>query len=289
MKSIYTLVSDIQHYITTNEDWYDKVSEDFVSQSRNRLNNRTGDTNNKKGTLRLSGLADRCPKALWYSIHHPDQAQQLPPDAQFKYGYGHIIEIMTLSLARLSGHTVEGEQDELRVDGVVGHRDAVIDGCVVDVKSCSSIAFSKYKDGTFSEATDDFGYLYQLDGYVLGSSMDAIVTVKDKGYILAIDKQMGHMALYEHRIRPERIRSRIAYYKYIAERPTAPICECGTIQSKTVGETVLNTRASYSAYKHICFPNLKTLMIKGRPYYVPERNHGTDMERTSFNGTIAQS
>lgn len=236
----------------------------FLGQ-RNRNPNPSGSPRQ----LRLSGLGDRCPKALWYSIHHPEQEASLPADASFKYGYGHIIEAMVLSLAKLARHTVEGEQDELVLDGIVGHRDAVIDGCVVDVKSCSSIAFTKYKEKTFNETNDDFGYLYQLDGYVLASALDPLVTVKDKGYILAIDKTLGHMALYEHVIRPERIRSRIAYYKYIVEQSNPPMCECRVVDSKTAGTKTLDTRASYSAYKHICFPNLRTEMIKGRPYYVP--------------------
>jgi len=58
---------------------------------------------------------------------------------------------------------------------------------VVDVKSTSSIGFKKFRDGLLNILTV-FGYLEQLDGYLVVSLSDPLVTVKDKGYLLAIDK-----------------------------------------------------------------------------------------------------
>jgi hypothetical protein len=259
-KSIYTLVPDIEHFIETNEDWYDQVTQDtdYSKQQRPRLSN----SDPRRG-LRLSGLGDRCPKALWYSVHHPEEAEQLPAHAKFKYGYGHIIESMALSLARLSGHDVQGEQDELVVDGIVGHRDAVVDGCVVDIKSCSSIAFSKFKEGTLYQ-DDAFGYLYQLDGYVLGSLLDDLVTEKQRGYIFAIDKTLGHMTLYEHTLRTDAIRERIIRYKEIVSRTSPPRCNCGLIPEGKSGNLRLDTKASYSLYKRCCFPELRTFLYSER-------------------------
>ncbi len=207
------------------------------------------------------------PCALWHSIHHPERADALPSSAKFKYAYGHIIEAMALSLARLAGHDVQGEQDELVVDGIVGHRDAVVDGCVVDVKSSSSAGFSKFKEGTLAQ-DDAFGYLYQLDGYVLGSTNDPLVTVKDRGYILAIDKTLGHMALYEHELREQRIRSRIEYYKYIASKDEPPTCTCKTKLIGNSGNIGLDTLASYSVFKHCCFPELRTFIYSNGPVYL---------------------
>jgi hypothetical protein len=168
-----------------------------------------------------------------------------------------------LSLARLAGHDVQGEQDELVVDGIVGHRDAVVDGCVVDIKSCSSAAFSKFKEGTLYQ-DDAFGYLYQLDGYVLGSLLDDLVTEKQRGYIFAIDKTLGHMALYKHELRSALLQSRIATYKSIVAREYPPKCECGTRAIGASGNIGLDTRASYSLYKHCCFPELRTFLYTER-------------------------
>jgi hypothetical protein len=203
-------------------------------------------------------------------------AEPLPAAAKFKYGYGHIIEDMALSLARLAGHNVQGEQDELVVDGIIGHRDAVVDGCVVDVKSCSSIAFGKFKERTLAQ-DDAFGYLYQLDGYVLGSHDDPLVTVKDKGYFLAIDKTLGHMVLYEHVLRPDNIRTRIQQYKRISELPQPPRCTCGLKPQGSSGNIGLDVRASYSLYKHCCFPNLRTFLYSNGPVFLVEVKRTPDV------------
>lgn len=184
-------------------------------------------------------------------------AEPLPPWATIKYAYGHVLEAMAIALAKSSGHEVTGEQDELVLDGIVGHRDCVIDGCVVDVKSCSSLQFKKYTSRTIA-LDDSFGYLDQLDGYVVASALDPLVRVHDKGYILAIDKTLGHMVLYEHRIRESNIRSRIQLYKDIVRRESAPECLCETVSEGKSGNVRLGIAASYSPYKYCCFPSLRT-------------------------------
>jgi hypothetical protein len=259
MSSINTLITDIEYFIETNEDWYERVLYCNSANTKPSVQVQPGNRG-----LRLSGLGDKCPRALWYSIHHPEMAEPLPANAKFKYGYGHVIESMALSLARLAGHTVEGEQDELVVDGIIGHRDAVVDGCVVDVKSCSSIAYLKYKDKTFGPHNDDFGYLYQLDGYVLGSIVDPLVTVKDKGYIFAIDKTLGHMVLYEHVLREQLILSRIRKYREISGLSQPPRCTCGLKPHGSSGNIGLDVKASYSLYKYCCFPELRTFLYTER-------------------------
>jgi len=212
-------------------------------------------------------MGDCCPRALWYSVHKPGEAEPLPPWANFKYTYGHIIEALALTLAKAAGHRVEGEQDELNVLGIKGHRDAIIDGCVVDVKSATSFKVAESKRGSL-EKNDSFGYLDQLDGYVLGSANDPLVTVKDKGYLWFIDKTLGHMNVYEHTARFGRIRDRINEYKIITESRTAPTCTCRTRPSGASGNIELDVKASYSAYKHVCFPTLRTFLYADGPKYL---------------------
>jgi len=258
MKSIYQLVPDIQDYISRNENWYEETILGLHS---------CGVRHPYKGRLRLSGLGDKCPRQLWHSVHLPHLAEPLPPSALFKYSYGHILESMALTLAKLAGHDVTGEQDELVLDGVVGHRDAVIDGCTVDIKSCSSLQFQKFKNRLL-EANDAFGYLFQLDAYVLASRDDPSVHVKDRGFILAIDKTLGHMILYEHLLRPSSIRQRIAEYKRICGLNSPPDCECGTEKDGLSGNIKLDVRASYSPYKYVCFPHLRTFIYANGPRYL---------------------
>lgn len=222
-----------------------------------------------KASLRMSGLGPKCPCALWHSIHSPELAEPLPPYAHIKYTYGHIIEALVIELAKAAGHEVLGEQDEIILDGVVGHRDCVIDGAVVDVKSSSSMGFKKFKDRTIAQ-DDSFGYLDQLDAYVVGSVMadDPLVTVKDRGYLLAVDKTLGHMCLYEHRIRENSIKERIRGYKRIVSLDGPPPCECGTVADGKSGNIKLDTKASYGAFKHLCFPNLRTFLYSSGPAYL---------------------
>jgi len=213
-------------------------------------------------------MGPRCPKALWNSSHHPELAEALPPWAEIKYSFGHIIEALAIVLAKAAEHEVTGEQDELVLDGIVGHRDCVIDGATVDVKSASSISFQRFKSGQFD---DTFGYLDQLDSYILAAASDPLVRIKDKGYLLVIDKQLGHMCLYKHEVSHERertLRDRIREYKEIVNQPTAPACRCGVIADGSSGNYRLDLRASYSPFKHVCHPGLRTFLYSRGPVFL---------------------
>ena len=238
--------------------------------------------------LRLSQMGPRCPCALWHSIHKPEMAEPVPPWASIKFTYGHILEALAIRLAKAAGHEVTGEQDELVVDGVIGHRDCVIDGCVVDVKSANSLSFKTLKAGKEAVENDPFlaGYLDQLDGYVVGSSSDPLVRVKDKGYILAIDKTLGHLCLYEHNIRERRIRERINQYKQIVALSTPPPCNCGTRTSGKSGNIELDVKAAYNAYKHSCFPKLRTFLYADGPKYLTHVVRKPDVPEIDREGNI---
>lgn len=262
MKSIYTLIPDIQE-VLKNDGWFtDQLAQDLSKRLQGTLNR-----GSEKSTLRLSQMGPRCPKALWHSIHTPELAEPLAPWIKFKYQYGHIVEELVITLAKAAGHDVVGEQDELCVDGIVGHRDCVVDGCILDVKSSSTYGFKKFENGSISK-DDSFGYLDQLDGYICGSLQDPLVTVKDRGYLLAVDKQLGHMCLYEHEFREESIRERIRSYKRICGLPSPPECTCGVIPDGKSGNLRLDVKASYNIYKHCCFPNLRTFLYANGPVYL---------------------
>src|SRR3972149_5572040 len=153
---IHTLIEDIYATITRKDGWFDdQLSRDFSQNVGDRLQEQLSEKK-EAPKLRLSQMGPRCPKALWHSIHTPELAEPLPAWAEIKYAYGHIIEALAIVLAKAAGHRVEGEQDELVVNGIRGHRDCVIDGWVVDVKSTSSFGFDKFKDGSLKES-DSFG------------------------------------------------------------------------------------------------------------------------------------
>lgn len=284
MKNIYSLVPDIQAQLIQKGGW---LSPQIGSSLGQEISLRLQKQFENRGppTLRLSRMGDQCPCALWHSIHHPEMAEPLPAWAENKYAFGHIIEAWAITLAKASGHSVEGEQDEVSLDDVLGHRDCIIDGCIVDVKSSSSMGFKKFKDRSIAQ-NDPFGYLYQLDGYLLASRDDPLVLNKETGYLLAIDKQLGHMCLYEHKLRETTIRDRLRDYKRIVGGSVPPDCTCGTIPDGKSGNIRLDTRASYSPFKYCCFPNLRTFLYATGPVYLTKVERKPDVPEVNRYGKI---
>ena len=265
MKSIQTLIPDIYALLKEKENgWFSTelsrlLSDDLAGRLRGQLGEKRS-----KPTLRMSGLGKRCPRALWYSIHRPECGEPLPPWAEIKFAFGAIIEGLTLTLCKAAGHSVEGEQDELTFEGVTGHRDCVIDGVTTDIKSASTLSFQKFKTVDYGPH-DNFGYLDQLDSYVSAAHSDPLVLSKDRGCILAIDKQLGHMHLYEHHVTPERrdnLKARIRLYKTIISLDHPPACECKT-EIQDNGNIKLHWTAGYNPYKWECFPHLRAFKYSG--------------------------
>lgn len=286
MKSIKDLIPDVYALMEKKDGWFtEELATDLSRDISLRLRSQLGKERAGRPTLRLSQMGDRCPRALWYSIHHPELGEHLPPWAEIKYSFGHILEALVIALAKAAGHTVEGEQDAVTLDGITGHRDCVIDGCVLDVKSASTRSFQKFKDGSI-KTDDSFGYLEQLDGYVCASADDPIVTVKDRGYDLVIDKTLGHLCLFEHVVRPEHIKERIRTSKAIVARSSPPTCECGTRPDGKSGNISLDTRASYNSYKHTCFPNLRTFLYASGPVYLTNVVRKPDVPEVDRDGKI---
>lgn len=288
MTSIQTLIPDIYRTISKKDGWFTpEIAAELGHEISIRLQSQLGETR-QAPSLRLSQMGPRCPKALWHSIHTPGEAEPLQPWAEIKYSYGHIVEALAIALAKGSGHLVTGEQDAVTVDGITGHRDCVIDGCIVDVKSTTSLGFGKFKNGTIKES-DLFGYLDQLDGYMAGSLEDPLVSTKDRAYLLAVEKEKGHMCLYEHHFRETHIRERIASYRRIVAEDRPPVCNCKTVSDGESGNIKLDTRASYDPFKFCCFPHLRIFLysdgprfltkVVRRPYDVKKKRYIPEIDR----------
>lgn len=271
MKSIRTLIPDIYDLVKRKDGWLtDELAKNLSESIAKRLQRQYIPTDETQtARLRLSKMGQTCPRAFWYSVHHPELAEPLPPWAEIKFSYGHILEAFALTLAKASGHSVLGEQDELTLDGVVGHRDCVLDGYIVDVKSCSSRMFKKFEDKSIKE-NDMFGYLDQLDGYTVASANDPLVSGVDKAYILAVDKTLGHLCLYEHMVRDTQIRARVKTLTKVVQLDKPPNCTCKTVEDGRSGNKRLDVKASYSSFKHCCFPTLRTFLYSDGPVYLTE-------------------
>lgn len=280
MKTIDTLINDI-YEVAGTKGWFDiERAGEFNTHVARAFNQEE-----RIPGLRLSGLGPKCPCQLWHSIHSTELAEPYKPWTRIKFGYGHLVEAYVIQLAKAAGHEVTGEQDELSVDGVVGHRDCVIDGCIVDVKSANSRSFEKFKDGSIA-SDDKFGYLDQLDGYVVGSRNDPLVRNKTSGFLLAIDQELGHLKLYEHIAREERIRERIRDYREIVSLARPPKCTCEQVPDGASGNYRLGVAASYNPYKFQCNPHIRTFLYANGPRYLTKVVRKPDVPEIDRNGKI---
>jgi hypothetical protein len=170
-------------------------------------------TAERKPALRMSNLGKPCDRALWMEIKGDHEPEPLTPETRLKFLFGDLVEALVLYLAKEAGHKVEDQQKRIEVDGIVGHIDAVIDGHLVDVKSASSFAMKKFRNGTLPD-DDAFGYISQISGY-------ANAMGKESGTFLAMDKSGGELATYTHKDL-EDTSARIKHVKAMLELDTPP-------------------------------------------------------------------
>lgn len=202
-------------------------------------------------TLRMSILGKPL-RQLYYELKNFPR-EELSGQTKFKFQYGHILEDVILELAEKAGHEVKDRQRELVIDGVVGHIDAVIDGVLVDVKSCSPYSFSKFKDSTL-RGNDSFGYIYQLSAY-----WAALPEITRAGF-LAINKVSGELCFMElkedERKTEASIRDRITQVREAVDSDVEP-SRCyepvPVSKSDRSGNLVLNVPCSYCPSKYFCW------------------------------------
>jgi len=218
-------------------------------------------------SLRMSKIGSKCDRKLWYTVNEPNKAEPLPPEVRFKFAFGHILEELVLFLAKEAGHSVEGTQDTLTIAGVKGHRDAVVDGVLVDVKSASSYSFKKFEDGLTSDK-DSFGYLDQLGAYLYASQDDPVVVHKDRAAFIAVDKTLGHITVD---VQPNTYKN---YDKVVAEKKAVitqkeppPRAFSDEPDGKS-GNRKLGTECSYCAFKNNCWSGLQTYIYSSGPRYL---------------------
>jgi len=121
----------------------------------------------------------------------------------------------------------------------------------------------------------------------VGAYEDPVVQVKDKAYILFIDKVMGHLYLYEHRVRRDNILGRVASYKEIVARNEPPHCECGTVPDGASGNIKLDTKASYNPYKYCCKPGVRKFIYSDGPRYLTKVIRKPDVREVNrFGQTV---
>ena len=268
-KKIDTLVEDLYAVIEGKGGWNGWDGSSLGSSIALLGNQRFSSPQKPRGYLSLSAVGTPCKRKLWYKINKPGKGEKLTPNTLLKFFYGDMIEELILQMATASGHTVKGNQDKLEVHGVKGHRDAVIDGMTVDVKSCSSYAFKKFKEGRLRD-DDPFGYISQLSSYVYAAKDDPLVTDKTHGAFLAVDKQNGHICLdvYDFSKELKSKRDEILSIKKVVEGSIPKEKIKPIPQSKTSPNTKLSLQCSYCEYKKLCYPKMRTFIYSYGPEYL---------------------
>lgn len=255
MPDINTLIPDIEA-LFEGHDLADasllSLAEGLTGNFKDRFERYGQD---RKPALYLSNVGKPL-RQLWYEIKSGLPGEPLRAHKKFSFLYGDILEDLVLMLAVEAGHTVTDLQKGVEVDGVRGKIDCIIDGVVVDVKSCSSRSYAKFKDGGL--ATDDpFGYIAQLSGYARAlGDLDAA--------FLAVDKVLGHMCLLK--LKPEEVKEydihgRIKTVRHVLEQPSPPEEKCYAPVpdgvSKTApfgnGNRTLGVGCSYCPFKKPCW------------------------------------
>jgi hypothetical protein len=265
--NINTLVGDIYGLFTdeTFTPSSDQV-ETFGRRLAEKVSGRIGERQSAS-TLRLSNLGTPCNRKLWYSVNTPESGEKLGPDVKIKFLFGDILEELLLFLAEQAGHKVEGQQDELDLHGVKGHRDAVIDGVLVDVKSASSYSFSKF-DKHLLPADDSFGYTTQIDAYLEASQGDERLAEKQSASFLVIDKTLGKICLDTHEKRNVDYETLVSEKREMLSNDSPPPRGYADEPEGKSGNRKLGTVCSYCNFKYTCYPLLRGFAYAGRPVFL---------------------
>lgn len=284
---IETLVKDIYSVVEANGGWDSTIDKLYTEETLGTIRQRLSpEAREHHGTLRMSNVGAPCKRQLWYRVNKPDEGIPLLPNARLKFLYGDILETLLINLARASGHDVQGCQTELKVGDIVGHRDCVIDGITVDVKSASPYSFKKFKEGNL-RSDDPFGYISQLSSYVYAGRGGEVPTSDHLGAFLVIDKVNGHICLDMHdfteelKTKEQEIEEAVALVK----EETPPPLGFHPIPEGKSGNMKLGLNCSYCDFRLKCYPNLQTFAYANGPVHLahvarpPTRRDGSPVPR----------
>lgn len=229
------------------------------------LTQRLGMRTTESQDLRMSSFGTKCLRKLWYAKHKPEKAEELAPYTRIKFLYGDVVEWLMLFLLSLSGAKVTGQQSTLELEGVKGHRDAIVNGKLIDVKSANSRGFEKFRTHSVP-SNDPFGYMDQL-GLYLAASKDE-VEEKNKASFLAFDKEMGHVVEDTYVFPDKDWTKEIQTKKTVVDGPNIPDRGHEPIDFQKSGNKQLCVECRYCAWKSECHPDLRTFLYSSGPIYL---------------------
>jgi len=250
MKKIETLVEDIYGLfnltpIERDEKEVDELIDKFGDMLKVHIKEFMYSKPRDSGNLRLSAIG-KPDRQIWYDVNTEATEESLPPSTRIKFLYGYILEELLLLCAEVAGHTVEAQQKEVSVEGVLGHQDAIIDGVLVDCKSASGFSFKKFESNTIAE-DDPFGYIAQISAYAQANDID-------KAAFLVIDKSTGKICLTPvHSMEMVNASKRVTFLKNIVDRNNIPNRCYDPIPDGRSGNYKLPVGCVYCRHKTLCW------------------------------------
>lgn len=267
-KSISTLVVDIHKLLEGEIDLDEEGVKAFSDRLSTLLVSRLT-RSSYKPALRMSNLGTPCERKLWYSINTPEDGEPLSPKAKLKFLFGDILEELLLFLAEEAGHEVEGLQDTLEYEGLTGHRDAVIDGVTVDVKSANARSYKAFADNQITrENPFHAAYIDQISLYTEAGKDDPKVKEKNFGAFLAFDKERGGITVTYQKKEQKDYAKEIARKKEMLNAPTPPPRGFDDVPDGKSGNRKIPTVCSYCAFKEKCWPGLRTFYYSNGPRHL---------------------
>lgn len=267
MKNIETLVDDIKGLVNDGHSVSEEAIQSFGTRLANVISERLFAKREESTELRMSNIGTPCERKLWYTVSDEHVGEDLPVEAKIKFLFGDILEELLLFLAAESGHRVEHRQEEVEIAGVKGHIDSVIDGVVVDCKSASSFAFDKFNRHGL-EGDDPFGYLDQLNAYRWAMSARYSSVDPDRAAFLVIDKQLGKICLDVYKSNGVDYTKLVGRKKSVVAGSEPPKRTYMDEPDGKSGNRKLPTPCGYCAYKHTCWPGLRTFAYASGPRYL---------------------
>ena len=250
MKNIETLVEDIYELfnltpIERDEKEVDDLIDNFGEMLKVHIKEFMYSKPRDSGNLRLSAIG-KPNRQIWYDVNTETTEEKLPPSTRIKFLYGYILEELLLLCASVAGHTVEAQQKEVTVEGVLGHQDAIIDGVLVDCKSASGRSFNKFEQHTLSD-DDPFGYIAQISAYSQANGID-------QAAFLVIDKSTGKICLSPvHKMEMINAGERVKFLKDIVARNNVPSRCYDAIPDGKSGNYKLHIGCVYCRHKDMCW------------------------------------
>ena len=250
MKNINTIVEDIYELfnltpIERDEKEVDDLIDNFGEMLKVHIKEFMYSKPRDSGNLRLSAIG-KPDRQLWYDVNTETTEEKLPPSTRIKFLYGYILEELLLLCASIAGHTVEAQQKEVTVEGVLGHQDAIIDGVLVDCKSASGFSFKKFESNTIAD-DDPFGYMAQISAYAQANGIS-------EAAFLVIDKSTGKICLTPvHSMEMVNASSRIKHLKEVVKGSSVPSRCYDAVPDGKSGNLKLAVGCVYCRHKSVCW------------------------------------